>query len=606
MNIRKRAAGLLLAVLMVLLCSLSVFAEENYSVAFYRPFDTTGELTKAERTKLDGQFIEFMETYGLDLGIASITEETLGQRTLDEFSALFFERSELGYGENKDGIVGIYQAESGTLSLFFFGNARERVSEEYQKYVEGYAPTFREKYSIHGVMYSTMSLLKKGLEGDDAGIQAIGSAEAGIDADILESQTFTIGGIPRWGEESPEHPYWYPKDTDSFEFYQDAEAPRVLDTAGIFSEETEAEMEAQIAAIRQKYGKDIVVAAVPSTCGMAIEQYAADFYDYCGYGFGDQREGICLVICMDPEDRGGWTCTTGEECMKLFSARNSDRLDDVLYGYLGSEEYEAGILDWIHNIGELFRTGLAIAPDWFPDGGIAPTDYFNENAPRVVDECQLLTEEELEALKTFAASIRETYGIDPAVHIVQDTLSMTEEHFNAFFFNSMGYGIDGSRSGILLSLFPNDNMHVSVNVYGAAANTVSSSQAKQIRDRMRWSSGGYKKADAGLAALEHLLEKGWVPKSPGFWILTVLLGGGAAMAYGFYREIRSSGSGTGFHAGGRRYGRSRTRHYSSHSSYSSYSSSGSSSSRSSSGSSSRSSGYSGSSGSSHSGSGRKF
>ncbi|MBR3561904.1 MAG: hypothetical protein IKN81_10350 [Oscillospiraceae bacterium] len=39
---------------------------------------------------------------------------------------------------------------------------------------------------------------------------------------------------------------------------------------------------------------------------------AADFYDFNGYGYGGEHEGICLFIDMDAYDRGWWVCAPAE------------------------------------------------------------------------------------------------------------------------------------------------------------------------------------------------------------------------------------------------------------------------------------------------------
>ncbi|MBQ4233834.1 MAG: hypothetical protein II700_02905, partial [Firmicutes bacterium] len=59
--------------------------------------------------------------------------------------------------------------------------------------------------------------------------------------------------------------------------------------------------------------------------------YCADFYDFNGYGFGDEREGLCLLFCMDPDDRGFMTVATGSQTRALFTQQNSNLMDDILY-----------------------------------------------------------------------------------------------------------------------------------------------------------------------------------------------------------------------------------------------------------------------------------
>ena len=112
-------------------------------------------------------------------------------------------------------------------------------------------------------------------------------------------------------------PAWYPKDPLTFPYYHDKDAPRIVDTADIFSDEEESSMEARLTELRGQLGKDIVVFTDVSTYGLSQPVYAADFYDFNGYGIGDDREGVCLMICMDPADRGWWACCTGPPAARV-------------------------------------------------------------------------------------------------------------------------------------------------------------------------------------------------------------------------------------------------------------------------------------------------
>ena len=121
--------------------------------------------------------------------------------------------------------------------------------------------------------------------------------------------------LPARAENGPDSasglPAWYPADPKNFPFYHDEAAPRVVDSADLFTEAEEQRIEARITELRQALSWDIVIYTDKTDYGHGKDILAADFYDFNGYGYGDEREGICLFIDRDPADRGWWACCTG-------------------------------------------------------------------------------------------------------------------------------------------------------------------------------------------------------------------------------------------------------------------------------------------------------
>ncbi len=87
--------------------------------------------------------------------------------------------------------------------------------------------------------------------------------------------------------------------------------PRLVDDADLLSDSEEAALQNQLDEISERQRVDIVVVTVNSLEGMSAMEYADDFYDYYGYGFGDTRDGILLLICMEERDWYISTCGYG-------------------------------------------------------------------------------------------------------------------------------------------------------------------------------------------------------------------------------------------------------------------------------------------------------
>jgi len=84
---------------------------------------------------------------------------------------------------------------------------------------------------------------------------------------------------------------------------------RLIDEADLLSDSEEAQLSALLDEVRARTELDVVVVTVNSTGMYSPMEYADDFFDYNGYGYGDGRDGVLLLIAM--ESRDWWISTSG-------------------------------------------------------------------------------------------------------------------------------------------------------------------------------------------------------------------------------------------------------------------------------------------------------
>ena len=87
------------------------------------------------------------------------------------------------------------------------------------------------------------------------------------------------------------------------------ELTRVVDMADLLDNSEEAALLSMLDEISIRQELDVVVVTVNTLDGKTPMDYADDFYDYNGYGFGENRDGVLLLVSM--EDRDWWISTTG-------------------------------------------------------------------------------------------------------------------------------------------------------------------------------------------------------------------------------------------------------------------------------------------------------
>ncbi|MGN0518518.1 MAG: TPM domain-containing protein [Acutalibacteraceae bacterium] len=113
---------------------------------------------------------------------------------------------------------------------------------------------------------------------------------------------------------------------------------RVFDFAELFYDEEEQDLESLIDKAQKKTDLDIVIVTVNSTHGLSDMAYADDFYDYNGFGFGKNYDGVLLLINMD--ERTTWISTCGAAIDYLNDSDIESITDDITSELKYSNNYE--------------------------------------------------------------------------------------------------------------------------------------------------------------------------------------------------------------------------------------------------------------------------
>ena len=528
---RIRNVLILLAALALLLAP-AVHAADLWSEDYYRAADSSGELTDAQQKELDEKCLAFMEAHHVDLALLAVGPEDHEDRTLSDLARGFYDDCGFGYGPDRDGFQMVWDRETGETIVEAYGAAAELVPQDYLDFVAESVPDYAADYGVFGPMYATTLLLSDYLDGTDPESAADPAPQREIDPEE----------IPRVGP-GGDLPPWYPVSTEDFPFYHDPDAPRVVDTADIFSAEEEAAMEARLAEIRGQIDRDIVIVTDVSSYGLGEMIYSADFFDFNGYGCGDEYEGVCLFICMDPNDRGWWASCYGPVTRDLYTEGIANEIDDVLYEYMVAGRYYEGISDWIENFRRLYQTGSPFTPDWYSQADESFVRFHDGEAPRVVDDANLLTEEERQQLETRAGAISDAYGVDVVIHTAVSSGPLSKEEFSDLFYYYNGYGLGEDYDGILLTVFKRPGYSSTTRITASGVCTSVLSEVNEDRLRGHCESkldekAYFKALNQWLNHTEHMFRTGRVPRSAGYWVFVVLLSlavgaavGGASLAW---------------------------------------------------------------------------
>jgi len=122
---------------------------------------------------------------------------------------------------------------------------------------------------------------------------------------------------------------------------------RVVDNAGLLSGSDKADLERRMAEIASKYNFDLVIVTENNIGSARPMDYADDFFDYNGYGLGEDRDG-CLLLQVT-EARDYWFSTSGRG-MKILNDAAGGKLESDVFKFLSNDDtagaYRAFISAW--------------------------------------------------------------------------------------------------------------------------------------------------------------------------------------------------------------------------------------------------------------------
>lgn len=116
------------------------------------------------------------------------------------------------------------------------------------------------------------------------------------------------------------------------------EYSRVLDYAGVIPQEDDDKLVAQYDEIANRQKVDIVVCFTNGLDGMSTADYAEDLYEKNNYGYGENKDGIMLLVSFENRD---WYIATRGYAIQAFTDAGIQYIGNQIKGDLGEKNYTA-------------------------------------------------------------------------------------------------------------------------------------------------------------------------------------------------------------------------------------------------------------------------
>ena len=152
--------------------------------------------------------------------------------------------------------------------------------------------------------------------------------------------------------------------------YEMSDRLRFVDLAGLLEEEEIGEIEEKLGEISTRQHMDVVIATVNSLEGKTATEYADDFYDECGYGYGEEGDGIIFLVDMGEHK---WAISTKGAAINVFTDAGQEYMTEQFIPYMSDGDY----YDAFYTYAELCDDFITQAYEGEPyDEGNLPKAYF--------------------------------------------------------------------------------------------------------------------------------------------------------------------------------------------------------------------------------------
>ena len=130
-----------------------------------------------------------------------------------------------------------------------------------------------------------------------------------------------------------------------------SDTPLIVDKAGVLTSEQVDDLTQTASDLRNLYEMDVVIVVVTDLDGQSAQDYADDYYDYNGYGVGDDYSGVLLLIATESRD---WWISTCGEAIYVLTDYGIESIFSDFSGYLSVNDYY-----------HAFETYLDCLPEYF-------------------------------------------------------------------------------------------------------------------------------------------------------------------------------------------------------------------------------------------------
>lgn len=155
----------------------------------------------------------------------------------------------------------------------------------------------------------------------------------------------------------------------------DESSYRVFDDADLITTEEWHELLSKIDEIRERQKFDIAIMTTTDTDYMSLQEFADYIYDYYDYGYGENLDGILLVIGTEAN---GWYITTSGYGITAFTDAGIQYIGEQMSPYFANDDYIGAFNVYLEKCDEL----ITMAKNGTPYGSTQDTSASDDKADK--------------------------------------------------------------------------------------------------------------------------------------------------------------------------------------------------------------------------------
>lgn len=308
---KKIISALLVAVFALSFILIPASAED------FNTIDSAGLLSADEIQSLEQLAVDIEADFGY-CAMICFADNINGYDSVRDYGQMLYNT----YADCENAVIFVHDLNQNLCDFF--------IAEDYEEYVfdsDVTDPIFdaynnAETYYLGAVAF--YNGVAAALENADFTVNEEETAEA--TTETSEEETEAVGGT----EETTVA-------EEATEFVQvDRVLPLVVDNADVLTDEEEAYFLERCQTFTDEYKCEIVIVTITDLEGKTAQEYADDFYDYNGYGYGENKDGIlCLYLHGEEGQRKAALSTNGTAQMNI----GDDEIEDILLAIAGSAKF---------------------------------------------------------------------------------------------------------------------------------------------------------------------------------------------------------------------------------------------------------------------------
>ncbi|WP_442852451.1 TPM domain-containing protein [Butyrivibrio sp. VCD2006] len=129
----------------------------------------------------------------------------------------------------------------------------------------------------------------------------------------------------------------------------------IVDAADLLTDDEENALASHIYDVEEQFQSAIVMVTVDTLGTRTVEEYGDDFYDYNGYGFGENHDGILFLIDMETRS---WHITTTGSAIGVYNDSAQEDLIDACKYNLSQGNYYQSFDEFISECNKILQSDL--------------------------------------------------------------------------------------------------------------------------------------------------------------------------------------------------------------------------------------------------------